>query len=350
MTFVEKIYYISEHSNQELNHGGIGPADIETVLVRNGAIPIRFPFHFDFSLKAKVARFYYLIKMLFRIRSNSVVVFQHPLYARINILLLKLLQLRKSVTLVCLVADIDGLKDGNENLLQREKHFFKNYKYFILHNPAMGDWFKTFHPTAVCSFLTCFDFLTKETTQPRSKSNRIVFAGNLQKSRFLNNLDTWLEKNRSLQLNLYGPHISDEMLKDSRVEYKGLHQAYALPDLLEGSFGLIWDGEGIEQPDGSLGNYMRYISHHKLSLYIISHLPVILYEKAGSADMVKKFNIGLTVNSLFEIENKINELPEAEYNRMVRNTYDLAKEITSGNCFRKALESLLNEKNRSINS
>ena len=350
MTVNERIYYISEHSNQELKHGGIGPADIETILLKNGAIPIRFPFHFDFSVKAKVARFYYLVKIFFLIRANSVVVFQHPLYARINILLLKLLRLRKSVSIICVVADIDGLKDGNANLLQREKTFFKNHRYFILHNPAMGEWFKAFHPNAVYSFLTCFDFLTKESTQRRSKSNKIVFAGNLQKSGFLNKLDVWLEKNRSLHINLYGPHISNDMLKHSRVEYKGLHQPYVLPDLIEGSFGLVWDGEGIRQPEGSLGNYMRYISHHKLSLYIVSHLPVILYEKAGSAELVKKYNIGLTVKTLFEIEDKINELPEAEYDRMVRNTYDLAREITSGSCFLKALESLLNEKNRSINS
>ena len=344
MSFRERIYFISEHPNQDLTHGGIGPADIETILIRNGCIPIRFPFHFDFSLKAKIGRFYHLVKLFFTIRSHSVVVFQHPLYARINSLLLQILRLRKSITVICLVADIDGLKDGDNDLLEKEKRFFKNYEHFILHNPNMEKWFRTFHPKAFFSFLTCFDFLTKKGTVARSKSKTIVFAGNLQKSTFLNQLPIWFEKNDSLELNLYGPHITDEMLKDRRVHYKGLHDPYALPDLLEGSFGLIWDGQGIDQTAGSLGNYMQYITHHKLSLYLVSHLPVILYEKAGSAELVKQIGIGFTVNSLFEVEDKINKLSEEDYNRMVQNTYKLATEITSGKCFEKALDELLKQK------
>jgi hypothetical protein len=348
--FSKTVYFISEHSYQEYTHGGIGPVDIETILLRNRAIPIRFPFHFDFSLKAKIARLYHVVKLSFVIGSRSVVIFQHPLYARIHILLLKLLRLKRSVTVVCLVTDIDGLKAGDGDLLQREKAFFKKYKYFILHNPAMEEWLKAFHPTAICSLLTCFDFLAKESIQIRSKSHTIVFAGNLQKSKFLERLDLWLEKNGSLFINLYGPYVNDAMLKDRRVSYMGLYTPYELPDMLEGSFGLIWDGEGIQHPEGSLGNYMQYISHHKLSLYIVSNLPVILYENAGSAEMVKKFNIGFTVKGLFEIEDKINKLSDEDYNKMVQNTHDLAREITSGNCLAKALGELLMEKNRSINS
>lgn len=108
-------------------------------------------------------------------------------------------------------------------------------------------------------------------------------------------------------------------------------------------FGLIWDGDGLEQPSGSLGNYMQYISHHKLSLYIVCNLPVIVHEKAGSAQLIKKFNIGFTVNNLFEIEEKINRLSEIEYDSMVQNTYDLATQITSGNNLQTALADLLSK-------
>jgi hypothetical protein len=348
MSFSERIYFISEHSIQDLTHGGIGPADIETILLRTGAIPIRFPFHFDFSLKAKTGRFYHLVKTFLALKSHSIVIFQHPLYARINRLLLHLIRLRKSITVICLVADIDGLKDGNRNLLQKEKRFFKKYEYFILHNPNMEKWLRSFHPTAYCSLLTCFDFLTQESTITKTKSNTIVFAGNLQKSTFLNQLDVWLARNSSLRINLYGPHVMDEMLKDHRAQYKGLHPPYALPDLLEGSFGLIWDGEGVDRTAGSLGDYMQYITHHKLSLYIVSHLPVILYENAGSAELVKRLGIGFTVNNLFEVEDKINKLSEEDYNRMVQNTYDLATKITSGNCLKEALEELLEQKKRPV--
>src|SRR3989337_2970629 len=117
-----------------------------------------------------------MLKMGLKIKQGSVVVFQHPLYARMNKLLLKILRLKRSVLVICLVADIDGLKDGNDDLLQREMAFFKNYKYFILHNQNMDAWLRAFHPSVITAFLTCFDFLTHNKNYTRSKSNTIVFA------------------------------------------------------------------------------------------------------------------------------------------------------------------------------
>ncbi|MBC7826236.1 MAG: hypothetical protein H7122_00715, partial [Chitinophagaceae bacterium] len=130
MEFSKKVYYISEHTDQEIFHGGIGPMDIEKILKRNDAIAIRFPYHFDFSIRAKVMRVVYLIKTFLRIEAGSVIVFQHPLYARMNKLLLQILRLRKTVVPICLIADIDGIKDGNEFLLQKEMNWFRQFNYF----------------------------------------------------------------------------------------------------------------------------------------------------------------------------------------------------------------------------
>jgi len=336
-----KIYFISEHSSQEFFHGGIGPADIEKILLRNGAISISFPYHFEFSPKAKMARMGYLVKMCLTISPGSVIVFQHPLYARMHKLLLQMMRRRKSVKLVCLVADIDGIKDGNENFLKKEIHFLSAFKYFIVHNSKMYAWLQSFHPSAVCTLLQCFDFLTKPATHKRVLTNNIVFAGNLQKSRFLELLHIWLQKHPTLHVNLYGPGITKDMLISKNVTFKGVHPPYVLPDFIEGSFGLIWDGNGIEKPSGSLGNYMQYISHHKLSLYIVCNLPIIVHEDTGSAEFVKKFNIGFTVKSLFEIEDKINALSETDYQSMVQNTYKLSIDITEGNGLQNALTAVL---------
>ena len=51
----------------------------------------------------------------------------------------------------------------------------------------------------------------------------------------------------------------------------------------KGSFGLIWEGDSIEKPSGSLGRYIQYISHHKLSLYILAKLPIIVAASAATA-------------------------------------------------------------------
>lgn len=341
MPFPGKIYFISEHTDPDLVHGGIGPVDIESILVRNNAIPLRFPFHYDFSLSAKTARFLHLVKLFFTIKSGSVVIFQHPLYARMNMLLLRMLRYRPSVRVICIIADIDGLKDGNTRLLDEEKLLFSRYSHFIVHNSNMEKWLKSFHAKAITSSLESFDFLTRYREHQRQKSATIVFAGNLAKSRFLENLDHWVENNPTLFVNLYGPGLTDDMLKSTKVVYKGIFNPYSLPAKIEGSFGLIWDGEGLEKPSGSLGDYMEFISHHKLSLYIVANLPVIVHETAGSAELVKKYHIGFTIQSLFEIENRINDLDATSYHRMVKNTHVLARMITSGQGVENALKRLL---------
>ena len=339
----EKIYFLSEHSNHELIHGAVGLADIETILKTMNAIPVSFPHHFNFSARAKVARLAFLIKILFTVRQGSVIIFQHPVYARMNRILLRLLRVRSGVRIICIVTDIDGLKSGNLHLLEHEKKFFKQHQYFIVHNENMLKWMLSFHPSATCTVLGCFDFLAKNVLHRRVKSTHIIFAGNLEKSAFLEQLHTWLEVNPSLHIHLYGPYVTQAMLLHPQVKYNGLHNPYTLPEMLDGSFGLVWDGDGVQEPSGSLGHYMEFINHHKVSLYIVSNLPIIVHESAGSAALVKKLKLGITVKSLFEVEQKIIDLPESEYNMMVENTYRLAKEITAGNNLKNAIKKLLIE-------
>jgi hypothetical protein len=337
------IYFISEHPGDEIFHGGIGPVDIEKILLAERGIQIRFPYHFDFSIKAKLSRFWYLVKIYLKIKPGAVVLFQHPLYTRMSRALVFLVRFKKQVQLICLLADIDGLKDGNSKLLEQEKSFFKKFKYFIVHNSNMKVWLQSFHPEAKTSSLQWFDFLSTKGSLPRSKSTLIVFAGNLNKSLFLEKLHEWVVGNSTLKIHLYGPGVTDGMLKSTAVEFKGLHHPYSLPGLIQGSFGLIWDGDGLHQPSGSLGDYMKYITHHKLSLYVLANLPVIVHHSAGSAELVKKHNIGFTITSLFEIEQKIMELSDQDYEEMVQNTHALAKKIRSGAGLRNALQEILDE-------
>lgn len=341
MALFEKLYFISEHTENEVFHGGIGPVDIETILRRLNAVPLEFPHRYEFSLKAKVDRLFQLVRFARTIPPGSIVIFQHPLYATINILLIRILLLRPSIRMICILADIDGLKDGDRKLLQEERRLFKRFRYFIVHNQKMQSWLRSFHPAAEVSRLECFDFLTRYDEAERQKSTSIVFAGNLGKSRFLNKLHDWLQQSSSLSLNLYGPGITREMLRSANVTHKGVFNPYDLPAKIEGSFGLVWDGDALESPSGSLGKYMEFICHHKLSLYITSNLPVIVHQCAGSADLVKKFNIGFTVESLFEVEKKIAGITSEQYEVMVRNTFHLARKITSGLGTENALNSLI---------
>lgn len=337
----KRCFFIQENKPETIFHGSVGNMDAEQVFLANGLEPVRFPFHYNFSLWAKLGRLAYLFKFFFTLPRGAVVFFQHPMYAGMNKLLIKLLRYRKSITIVCFIADINGLKHGDEAVLQQEIKQFRQYRYFILHNQAMQQWLRKQVPEHEAALIEFFDFLTTPSDVKREPAMSIAFAGNLEKSPFLEKMDAVASRCPSISFNLYGPHVTPAMQAFPNVRYKGVVEPYSLPQVLEGAFGLVWDGEGVAEPEGSMGHYMQYISHHKTSLYILCRMPLIVYEEAGTAGLIKRYGIGFTIRSLFEIEEKLKALSATEYRQMCDNTVALAKKISTGGCSGSAVHSIL---------
>jgi len=330
-------YFIQEYAEDYFFHGGIGIIDAERILEKLGFTPIRLPQHFNFSFWAKLSRFGYCLKLLFKMERNSIIVFIHPLHARLNKWLINRLR-KKKMKVICFIGDINGLKDGDLQLLNFEINQLKDFGYFIVHNQGMLNWLNSALPGKRASMIEFFDFLTPPVRKQLFYDKKIVFAGNLDKSRFLKDLEQL-----PLQFNLYGPGISTAVMDQSNVQYHGIIDPYELPAKLEGSYGLVWDGDSVYGMNGSLGNYMQYISHHKLSLYILAGLPIIVSCSAGSAPLIKKYGIGFCVSSLLEINNTISRITPAEYQEMVNNTLPLAKKIAEGKCLSAAIDELIGE-------
>lgn len=334
-----KKYFIQQYRQEVYQHGGIGYVDAEQVLLDMGYKPVLLPHQTGFSFIAKINRLLYVLKTLLRIKKGSTVVFLFPVYAKMNRLLLRLLSGRK-LRIVCFITDINGLKDGDYELLQKEIEFFRRFNYFIVHNDKMLEWLKKQVPGAVGSAIDFFDFLALPVTRLNAFSYDIAFAGNLEKSKFLEKLHLLETLSPLLKFLLYGPGSTPAMIGQGNVKWLGVEDPHSLPIKLKGAFGLLWDGDSIDKPRGSLGDYMQYISHHKLSLYIISGLPVIVPATAASAPLVEKYKIGFVINSLDEIEEKISSLPQQDYLQMIDNMVELAKKISEGRCLGEALEKL----------
>lgn len=331
-------YFISEHLDRQVNHGGTGNVDIERILVANNCNPLQFPYTESFTLKAKLSRFLYLLNSMRSIPAGAVIFFQFPLYPTMHRIFIRLMLLRKNIQLVCIIADIDGLKDEDHNKLANEIKILKRLQHFIVHNENMERWLKSIVAHANISKLNFFDFLVKPTEVTRTKKYEIVFAGNLQKSPFLESVGLL---GNDLLFRVYGEGFTASMKEQKNITYQGVLKPEELPPAIEGSFGLVWDGTGIDYPEGSLGKYMHFISHHKLSLYIVCNLPVIVHEDAGSAQLVTRLGIGFSIKNLYELQTRINELSEEDYARMSYNCKPVAKLISEGKCLETALSDVL---------
>jgi hypothetical protein len=337
---LRKNYFIQQYVTEVYLHGGIGCVDAERILLAKGFEPIFFPNHNSFSLSAKAARFLFLLKIFNSIKKNSVVVFFHPVYARMNRLLLRLLYI-KGVKLISFIVDIEGIRDSDKKILAAEITKFKTCNYFIVHNDKMKSFIKELNPNSICSVLCFFDYLVQPLFADRGKGDNIVFAGNLEKSKFLSYLNGLPYTN--LHFNIYGPGIPENVWRYKNIEYHGIHKPGDIFKTVKGSFGLIWDGESIDSCTGSYGEYLRYNSPHKLSLYVISNLPIIVWEEAASAELVKKYEIGFTIKTLHEIEDKINILSETEYRQMQINMQPLAEKLSKGEFLSDAIDGILKQ-------
>lgn len=331
-------YFIQEHLlREQLFHGGIGNKQIEEILLKNGYQPIHFPSEYDFSWKAKLKRLLFLCKILAALPGGSSVVFQWPLHARMHVWLVMLLrQLRPSLQIICFLTDINGLKDNDPYTLQNEIKRFKQLDWFIVHNEAMKAWLLQNHSSAKVALLEFFDYVATPGSANRLKNCVVAFAGYLNKSRFVNGL----HRVSGITFYLYGSTESISVPSANNVQYKGLQSPESLPMVIEGAFGLLWDGDSIEGLQGVFGDYNRYISPHKLSLYILAGLPIIAHKESGAASLVARYNIGFAVSSMMEIKEAISATSDEQYEKMRKNCMELAESISKGKCLSKALEQI----------
>ena len=332
-------YFIQEPLNREVFHGSIGKIDAENILLSQGYKAIEFPGTFDFSIKSKWKRLLYLVRLFFRTRSNDLVVFLPPLCAKIHRLLLTLLSM-KGVKIICFIIDIEGLRDGDKKLLEKEKKAFRLFQLFIVHNEGMHQWLQSIVPNATMIQLQFWDFLTTPAPQHRTKDTHIVFAGNLAKSTFIYKLGQLTASCPQLTFSIYGPGKSEENKLPENAAYKGVFPPYDLVNHVQGSFGLIWDGPDIESCTGHYGNYLAINSPHKLSLFIMTGIPVIVPATSASATLVKQYGIGCTIEKLSDIEEVIKKISDQEYQAMVENMHPLATQLSQGRFLTKALDQL----------
>ncbi|WP_051006281.1 hypothetical protein [Liquorilactobacillus vini] len=114
-----------------------------------------------------------------------------------------------------------------------------------------------------------------------------------------------------------------------------------LPKYLRQSFGLIWDGTSLNQCDGVFGEYLKYNNPHKMSLYLSSGLPVIVWKQAAVADFVEKNQVGITINRLSDLDEILDKLSIDDYRQLKENVVKIAKGMRNGVYIKRAVKNLL---------
>lgn len=345
-----KLYQIVETAGENNHAGSKATKDIAQIAERLGFQPLEVRMRTQtLSKAAKVQRqigFYQDWNRVYRaITPDSVVLLQHPFHypqlTRERIL--NRLAQKKRVRFIALVHDVEELRAFRYNAYYKKEFedMLTLASAIIVHNKKMADFFiERGVPEEKLVVLGIFDYLQPETRKELpAYAKSITVAGNLDVKKCgyiaqLHELD-------GVQVQMYGPNFDERMKEYSNIRYGGSLPSDEIPHKLNAGFGLVWDGAGIDGCIGQSGQYLRYNNPHKLSLYLSSGLPVVIWSEAAEAGFVQEHRVGITVNSLRELSERMKHMTEEEYLSYARNVQQIASDLTSGKYAEQALKRAL---------
>ncbi|WP_283680565.1 hypothetical protein [Clostridium perfringens] len=279
--------------------------------------------------------------LLNKIKSNSNVIIQYPIdyfYLEKAIFTLE----KKKCNKILMIHDIESLRN-NEKIKEKEINIFNKFDSIICHNNNMKLWLLNNNVISNIYEIEIFDYIcNKEKKKMNLKDNyTISYATGMlgsEKSRFLFDLNSL---NLDTNILLYGS-ISDKLKcnLNNNMIYKKSLSPKEIVEKIEGDFGLIWDGTSINICDGSFGEYTKFNTPHKLSMYIASEIPVIVWKEAACSKFVKENNIGIVIDKLSDIDNLLKNIPYEKYLQMKSNCIKIGDKVRKGYFFSSIIDKL----------
>ncbi|UYN55710.1 hypothetical protein OFW50_09465 [Lacticaseibacillus chiayiensis] len=287
-----------------------------------------------------------------RVKLGDTIFVQYPLYISYPAFLQVIYYLRiiKHCKLIFIVHDLNSLRidptiglrgmghtnDGGRSL-KNELRILKLASDILVPTEAMREFLKnTNKVSANIIVFGLYEHLTDSLEIPRFKKKQtMIFAGNLNKAGFLEELG-----NSDFHYEIYGKKPSSFDLPKN-LDYRGAFASNELAGQFKGGFGLVWDGFSSNGISGVMGEYLRYNSPFKASMFLSSGLPIVVWEQAAIADFVRQQHLGITVSSLKEAELIIRDLTDEQYAELAVNVRTFALQLRQGVHFIRAIKDAL---------
>ncbi len=304
-----KKFFISKNYKDRFTASSKAKLDVERILASNGYVNIGLPAkNIQNRLLGKIYNALSFYTGALRMPKNGIFFMQFPVSMDKR-------QMKwakaKGNRVVLIIHDLNLLRQSSQNSIE----VLKDADLLIVHTPAMKKWIEDNNINKNIEVLQIFDYLDSVKSKIEDEQGyRVAFAGNLGKSGFLKDLKGCSE----LKYRLFGIGGENLELKEN-VIYCGCFPPYDLANHLDSHFGLVWDGDSLDECSGTTGTYLRYISPHKLSMYLSAGLPVIVWRQSAMAEFVENNKVGISVDSLSDIPSYLASITEKEYNILKKN-------------------------------
>lgn len=275
------------------------------------------------------------LAMILRHPLGTEYVVQYPVSSKVIFPWVLRLQRLLGNKVTILIHDIQTVRYGRD--LTPDLRVFRLASRLITHTEAMSSWIHEQGITTPTVATQLFDYYTDDNFRPKEdllrRKHEIVFAGYLKKSSFFAPLSAFDFKD--LTFNLYGK-IDEGFHVSGNVCYKGVFQSNHT-STVEGGWGLVWDGTSIDTCEGDLGQYLRLIASHKLSLYLVLGIPVIVWKESAEADFVVREGLGIAVASLKELPERIAAISDEAYSQMLDRCREQGEILRRGGMLKRVL-------------
>lgn len=337
-----RLCYISRNYYNLSTAGNKAKTDYESILDSMGAINIGLPRKIDNN---KFFAFFYnllsILKACFQMRRNDIVVLQYPVKKYFSFIC-SVARLKKAKT-ISLIHDLGSFRRKKLTIPQELKRL-DHTDYVIATNESMKQWLiqQGFHkPMGALGF---HDYLSSIPISSDTKNHRqekdawnIIYAGslNLRKNAFILNMK---EIDKSFKFHLYGnmPNYN-AIAEDKNIIWHGFMQADDFIAKAKGDFGLVWDGDSLDECHGDFGGYLKYNTPHKASFYLRARLPIIVWRQSAIAQLVEQEQVGIAIDSLKQLPQQLKELSSQRYEELKANALRLSLEINKGMNLKKAI-------------
>ena len=282
-----------------------------------------------------------VFSILFKLKRNDILFLQYPMkkFYKISCILAKI----KGAKVITLIHDLGSFRRHRLTPSKENKRLSKA-DYIIVHNQTMNDFLKQNGCSVPLGNLDIFDYLSPCNPVCKEKSSEIwtvLYAGGLGRWRneFLYNIEPFM---KNWNLFIYGRDFDLTycgVLK--HLFYKGFVDSDQFIANVDGHFGLVWDGQSLDECIGDWGEYLKINNPHKTSFYIRSGIPVIAWKSAAMAPFIEENKIGFCVNSLRDIDSVLQSLSKEEYLEMKTNAMNMCSRLGAGFYTKKAINKAL---------
>lgn len=347
----QRLCYISRDYYDQASAGNKAKADTEDTLTEMGAINLGL----QRTIKnSKIIAFFRnlvgIIRACFLIRKGDILFLQYPIKKYFSFICT--IARIKGANTISLIHDIGSIRTHRLTPQQEVKRL-SHSDYLIATNLMMREWLLKHGMQKPIGALGLWDYRAPHFNKyPDRTFNpqdiKIAYAGalHIKKNPFLIDLSRTL---KDWNLVIYGNKKCLTGWEDNpHISYKGFIDSEKFIQSVNADFGLVWDGDSLSTCSGVFGDYLKWNTPHKVSLYLRAGLPIIIWEEAAVASILKEEGVCITIKSLEELTEKLKALTTSKYKQLKENARQLAKELNEGHFLHHALNNYHTENKISL--